>query len=52
MGCANYHARIHFDDGFVWLLRVPRMNGSLPQSLIDYLVKSEYATLQFLGGWY
>lgn len=49
MGCANYHARIHFDDGSVWLLRVPRMNGSLPQSLIDYLVKSEYATLQFLG---
>ena len=49
MGCANYHARIHFDDGSIWLLRVPRMNGSLPQSLTDYLVKSEYATLQFLG---
>ncbi|KAI2466468.1 hypothetical protein F4781DRAFT_445120 [Annulohypoxylon bovei var. microspora] len=24
MGCANYHARIRFDDGITWLLRVPR----------------------------
>lgn len=48
MGCANYHARIRFLDGSVWLIRVPRMNGSIPQSLIDYLVQSEYATLKFL----
>ncbi|CAL5869452.1 uncharacterized protein PFLUO_LOCUS3681 [Penicillium psychrofluorescens] len=49
MGCANYHARIRFpDDGSVWLIRVPRMNSSIPQSLIDYLVRSEYATLKFL----
>lgn len=42
MGCANYHAHIRFpDDGSVWLIRVPRMNSSIPQSLIDYLVRSE-----------
>lgn len=49
MGCANYHARIRFpESGSVWLIRVPRMNGSIPQSLIDYLIRSEYATLKFL----
>lgn len=48
MGGANYHARIRFADGSVWLVRVPRVNGSIPQSLIDYLVQSEYATLKFL----
>ena len=49
MGCANYHALIRFpDDGSVWLIRVPRMNGSIPQSLVDYLIRSEYATLKFL----
>ncbi|KAJ6102877.1 hypothetical protein N7486_005304 [Penicillium sp. IBT 16267x] len=30
------------------LIRVPRMNGSIPQPLIDYLIRSEYATLKFL----
>lgn len=49
MGCANYHARIRFpDDGSVWLIRVPRLNSSIPQSLVDYLIRSEYATLKFL----
>ncbi|KAJ5654784.1 hypothetical protein N7490_001787 [Penicillium lividum] len=49
MGCANYHARVRFpESGSVWLIRVPRMNGSIPQSLIDYLIRSEYATLKFL----
>ncbi|KAJ6166638.1 hypothetical protein N7470_002085 [Penicillium chermesinum] len=49
MGCANYHARIRFtNNGSVWLLRVPRMNGSIPQSLVNYLIRSEYATLKFL----
>lgn len=48
MGGANYHTRIRFTDGSVWLVRVPRVNGSIPQSLIDYLVQSEYATLKFL----
>lgn len=49
MGCANYHARIRFpDDGSVWLIRVPRMNSIIPQSLIDYFIRSEYATLKFL----
>ncbi|KZF19250.1 hypothetical protein L228DRAFT_251364 [Xylona heveae TC161] len=52
MGCANYHARIRFTDSnngcSAWLIRVPRMNGSIPQPLIDYLIRSEYATLKFL----
>ncbi|EEH06891.1 conserved hypothetical protein [Histoplasma capsulatum G186AR] len=49
MGCANYHARICFTDkGSVWLLRVPRMNGNVPQSLVNYIIRSEYATLKFL----
>lgn len=49
MGCANYHARIRFPDtGSVWLIRVPRVNGSIPQPLVDYLIRSEYATLKFL----
>ncbi|RJE19310.1 hypothetical protein PHISCL_08351 [Aspergillus sclerotialis] len=48
MGCANYHARIRFtDDDSVWLLRVPRISSSIPQSLADYLIRSEYATLKF-----
>lgn len=37
-----------FIDGTVWLIRVPRVNGSIPQSIIDYLICSEYATLKFL----
>ncbi|KAI2786780.1 hypothetical protein POX_g09174 [Penicillium oxalicum] len=49
MGCGNYHARIRFtDNGSVRLIRVPRMNSSIPQSLANYLVRSKYATLKFL----
>ncbi|KAK2755077.1 hypothetical protein FQN54_006606 [Arachnomyces sp. PD_36] len=52
MGCANYHARIRFDDGSrSWLLRVPRVTSvatALPSKLVDYLVLSEYTTLKFL----
>lgn len=49
MGCANYHARVRFiHDGTVWLIRVPRGNSSIPQSLVEYLIRSEYATLKFL----
>ena len=49
MGCANYHARIRFtENSSVWLIRVPRMNSSIPQSLVNYLIRSEYATLKFL----
>lgn len=52
MGCANYHARIRFQDGSPsWLIRVPRITGfevGLPVSLAEYLICSEYATLKFL----
>jgi aminoglycoside phosphotransferase (APT) family kinase protein len=51
-GCANYHVRIRFDDGSPpWLMRVPRVSGfavGLPVSLVEYLIRSEYATLKFL----
>ncbi|GJC87613.1 hypothetical protein ColLi_10451 [Colletotrichum liriopes] len=51
-GCANYHARIRFEDGSPsWLLRVPRVAGfavGLPSSLAEYLIRSEFATLKFL----
>ncbi|RDL39693.1 uncharacterized protein BP5553_04033 [Venustampulla echinocandica] len=52
MGSANYHARIRFHDGSPsWLLRVLRVASfavSLPSSLVENLVLSEYATLKFL----
>lgn len=49
MGCANYHARVRFPgNGSSWLIRVPRVNNTIPQQLIDYLIRSEYATLKFL----
>ncbi|POR35265.1 Uncharacterized protein TPAR_04531 [Tolypocladium paradoxum] len=52
MGCANYHARVRFHDGSPsWLLRVPRVAShavGLPDSLAEYLILSEYATLTFL----
>ncbi|WDK19158.1 hypothetical protein CGRA01v4_10445 [Colletotrichum graminicola] len=50
-GCANYHARVRFEDGSAWLLRVPRVTGfavGLPSPLAEYLIQSEYATLKFL----
>lgn len=53
-GCANYHARIRFEDGSpCWLMRVPRVTGysvGLPVGLAEYLIRSEYATLKFLEG--
>ena len=49
MGCANYHGWIKFSDGEKWLVRIPRRGtGDVPDELIDYLVVSEYATLEFL----
>ncbi|KAF7716743.1 Phosphotransferase enzyme family [Penicillium ucsense] len=49
MGCANYHARIRLtDDNSAWLIRVPRMNSSIPQSLVNCLIRSEYAAIKFL----
>ncbi|KAI9050081.1 hypothetical protein LZ554_006225 [Drepanopeziza brunnea f. sp. 'monogermtubi'] len=52
MGCANYHARIRFNDGSPsWLLKVPRVASfavGLPSSLVEYLLLGEYATLKFL----
>ncbi|KAF9882817.1 hypothetical protein FE257_005124 [Aspergillus nanangensis] len=49
MGCANYHAHIRFaENGSTWLIQVPRINSNIPQELIDYLIRSEYAALKFL----
>jgi aminoglycoside phosphotransferase (APT) family kinase protein len=52
MGGSNYHARVLFGDGSSpWLLRVPRVASyevGLPESLVEHLVRSEYATLTFL----
>lgn len=52
MGCANYHARIHFDgEPQSWLIRVPRVSCSvagLQAPLVEYLIRSEYSTLKFL----
>ncbi|KAH8803685.1 hypothetical protein F5884DRAFT_824465 [Xylogone sp. PMI_703] len=52
MGSGNYHARIHFHDGSPsWLLRVPRVASfaaAVPPSLVEHLIRSEYATLKFL----
>ncbi|KAF4977189.1 hypothetical protein FZEAL_6251 [Fusarium zealandicum] len=51
-GCANYHARIRFEDGSAtWLLRVPQVTGfntGFPVHLAEYLIRSEFATLKFL----
>lgn len=49
MGCANYHAWLHFEDGERWIVRIPRSGFSdVPPDLVEYLVMSEYATLKFL----
>ena len=50
MGAANYHCWISFEDGINWLVRVPKVGAFSddPIDLVDYLVKSEYATLKFL----
>jgi hypothetical protein len=49
MGCANYHAKLYFNDGSIWLIRISQ-NGfdGVPQWLVDHLVAREYATLKFL----
>lgn len=50
MGCVNYHAWLHFDNGERWLVRIPRVGFSdIPTDLMDYIVLSEYATLKFLA---
>ncbi|KAJ3476077.1 hypothetical protein NLG97_g9243 [Lecanicillium saksenae] len=49
----KYHARVRFHDGSPsWLLQVPRLTSFIrrPLTLIDYLIRSEYATLKFLEG--
>lgn len=50
MGCANYHAELVFNDGARWLVRIPRTTSfsDIPSDLVEYLVKSEYATLKWL----
>jgi aminoglycoside phosphotransferase (APT) family kinase protein len=51
MGWGNYHARIRFHDGSpTWLLRTPRVTefSDRPESFLERLVVSEYATLKFL----
>ncbi|KAI5777588.1 hypothetical protein EDC01DRAFT_697977 [Geopyxis carbonaria] len=58
MGCANYHARLRFGDGSPsWLVRIPRAGVHGPSAapsqrreLVDYMIASEFATLQFLAG--
>lgn len=52
-GRANYKARIRFHDGSPpWLIQVLRVTVFIgcPLALIDYLIRSEYATLKFLEG--
>jgi hypothetical protein len=52
VGWANYHVRIRFHDGPPpWLLRTPRVItvfSDRPESFLERLVASEYATLKFL----
>ncbi|RAK94383.1 hypothetical protein BO79DRAFT_223456 [Aspergillus costaricaensis CBS 115574] len=50
MGGMNYHIEILFADGVRWLARIRRSNAtSPPPDLRDYIMRSEVATLQFLG---
>jgi hypothetical protein len=50
MGGMNYHIEISFDDGVCWLARVRRFNvTSPPLELQNYIMRSEVATLEFLG---
>ncbi|PWY78928.1 hypothetical protein BO83DRAFT_461149 [Aspergillus eucalypticola CBS 122712] len=50
MGGMNYHIEILFADGARWLARIRRSNAtSPPPGLRDYIMRSEVATLQFLG---
>lgn len=50
MGGINYPVELHFEDGIIWIARIRRFNAtSPPAALRDYIVKSEIATLLFLG---
>ncbi|EKV06388.1 hypothetical protein PDIG_70110 [Penicillium digitatum PHI26] len=50
MGGMNYHIEISFEDGVCWLARVRRFNAtSPPLELQNYIIRSEVATLEFLG---
>ena len=50
MGGMNYHIEISFDDGVCWLARVRRFNvTSPPLELQNHIMRSEVATLEFLG---
>ncbi|KAF6784150.1 hypothetical protein CSOJ01_15798 [Colletotrichum sojae] len=49
MGGMNYHIEITFDDGIKWIARIRRFNAtSPPAKLRDYIIQSEFATLQYL----
>lgn len=52
MGSSNYHAWILFEDGVVWLARIPRnpTSESTPLDVAEYVVESEFATLKWLEG--
>lgn len=50
MGGMNYHIEIQFEDGVSWLARIRRFNAtSPPADLRRHIMRSEIATLQFLG---
>jgi hypothetical protein len=50
MGGMNYHIEISFEDGVCWLARVRRFNvTSPPLELQNHIMRSEVATLEFLG---
>lgn len=50
MGGMNYHIPINFTDGVVWIVRIRRSNAtSPPPALRDHIIRSEVATLHFLG---
>ncbi|CAG7936916.1 unnamed protein product [Penicillium olsonii] len=50
MGGMNYHIEILFEDGISWLARIRRFNAtSPPPELRDYILGSEFSTLQFLS---
>lgn len=50
MGGQNCHAEIVFEDGAVWLARFRISNPiSAPREVRDYVLRSEAATMKFLG---
>ncbi|KID85908.1 Protein kinase-like domain protein [Metarhizium guizhouense ARSEF 977] len=49
MGGMNYHIKVCFEDGVVWIARIRRFNASSPPAALrDYIIQSEVATLMFL----